>query len=241
MIEEKDPYYNRDEVSNSDLGTLKKYWQPDQVIYDIEKAYRFGTLIDCMITEPFKINYFKFTCAGYQYSKEEFELAEQMKKAFYRDELCAILANSSDFQKVSIRNGFPIEYDGVKVFLNVRCKWDLFAMPKLKISGDIKSTTAETQKQFEEACHYFDYFRQRAWYMDIENVDNDMLIGISKKNCKVFKVAIRRGDNNYKEGKAHYQDLAFRWWSLCGEIQKPSAMIASYDNDLNTMVIEPIK
>ena len=214
VVEEKDPYYFRKEVSNSDLTWLKKYWQPDRVVYDIEKAYRFGTLIDCMITEPHKINFFKGTCAGNQYTKEEFELAYEMKKSFYRDEMCKTLSAHADFQKVSILHGFPIEFEGFKFTLNVRCKWDIHALLRLGMTADIKSTTAETQKQFEEACHHFQYFRQRAYYMDIDGVNRDLLIGISKKNCKVFKVPIQRGDANYLEGKAQYQDLAFKWFTL---------------------------
>jgi hypothetical protein len=239
-VNAKDPYYGRPEVSNSDLGELKKYWMPQQIIYDVEKAYRFGTLIDCMITEPFKIDYFRLTCAGNTYSKDEFMLAEEMKKSFYRDAFCKMLADNSEYQKVSVNSKFMIEHDGFKFSLPVRCKWDLFAMPKLKISGDIKSTTAETQKQFEDACHHFDYFRQRAWYMDIENVDNDMLIGISKKNRKVFKVPVRRGDENYNEGKAHYQELAFRWWYLFGDFgynDGLGVLEAYYDKSVKATII----
>lgn len=220
---EKDPYYSRDEVSNSDLSWLQKYWQPVTVVYDLEKAYRFGTLIDCMITEVHKVNFFKLTCAGEQYSKEEFALAEEMKKAFYRDEFCATMAKHSEYQKVSIRHGFPIDHNGFGFRLNVRCKWDLFAMPKLKISGDIKSTTATTQKQFEEVVRYFDYDRQRAWYMDIEDVHNDMVIGISKVNKKVFKVPVVRGSQLYNSGKEKYQELAFKHWYLFEKLSIPHA------------------
>lgn len=218
MTEDQDPYYGRPEVSNSDLSDMKRYWEPEVLRYDKEQAYRFGTLIDCMITEPHKVNFFQYTCAGNLYTREDFALAEEMKKAFYRMPFCKMLAEHAEYQKVSVRQGFAIEHTGVKFTLDVRCKWDLFAMPRLQISGDIKSTAAETQKQFEEACHYFEYFRQRAWYMDIEGVNKDMLIGISKKNRKVFLVPTVRGDDNYKEGKAQYQDLAFKYATLFGNL-----------------------
>lgn len=213
----KDPYYALPQVSNSDLSWLKKQFIPDRgKVIDLEQAYRFGTLIDCMITEPMKVDYFRMTCAGNYYTKDEFRLAEAMKKSFYRDPLCTMMAEKSEFQKVSKRYAFPIEYDGFRFRLDVRCKWDLFAQHSLRISGDIKSTTATTQKQFEEAIRYFDYDRQRAWYMDIEGTDRDMLIGISKKNCQVFKVPIERGGELYESGKRKYQELAFRWWTLFG-------------------------
>lgn len=212
----KDPYYALPQTSNSDLSWLKKKFMPYEKIVDLEQAYRFGTLIDCMITEPHKVDYFQLSCAGNKYSADEFKLAEAMKKSFYRDPLARMMAENSVYQKVSIRKGFEIEYDGLAFQLDVRCKWDLFAEPKLKVSGDIKSTTATTQKQFEEAVRYFDYDRQRAWYMDIEGTNKDLLIGISKKNCQVFKVPIGRGSELYESGKRKYQELAFRWWCLFG-------------------------
>jgi hypothetical protein len=211
---ERDPYYQMPEVSNSDLSWLKKYWMMHDEVVDVEKAYRFGTLIDCMITEPHKVNYFNLTCAGVQYSAEEFNLAEEMKKAFWRDEFCSTIARHSEYQKISVRHEFPVEHDGFSFTLNVRCKWDLYAMPKLNMSADIKSTTATTQKQFEDAIRYFDYDRQRAIYMDIEGVDKDMLIGISKVNKKVFKVPVVRNGDLYNSGKSKYQELAFKYWYL---------------------------
>lgn len=201
-------------MSNSDLSWLKKYWQREDVVVDLEKAYRFGTLIDCMITEPHKVNYFTLTCAGVKYTPDDFALAEEMKKAFWRDEFCATMARHSDYQKVSVIHGFPISHNGFSFTMNVRCKWDLYAMPKLQMSADIKSTACTSQKQFEEAVRHFDYDRQRAYYMDIENVNADMLIGISKVNQKIFKVPVRRGGELYKSGRAKYEELAFKYWYL---------------------------
>lgn len=215
----QDDYYGRPEVSNSDLSWIKKYWMPQGQVIDLEKAYKFGTLIDCMITEPHKVNYFNFTCAGYFYTKEDFEKAELMKKSFYNDPLCANMAKQSSFQKISVREQFMITYAGFTFSLPVRCKWDLF-IEHFDMAGDIKSTTATTQKQFEDAVRYFDYDRQRAWYMDIEGRNNDILIGISKVNYKIFKVPIKRGDDLYNSGRDKYQELAFKYWYLFGDLKR---------------------
>ncbi|HRH60722.1 MAG TPA: hypothetical protein PL045_09145, partial [Chitinophagaceae bacterium] len=102
--------------------------------------------------------------------------------------------------------------------LEAKCKWDLFR-EDIDLSGDIKSTACTSQKQVEEALRYFDYDRSRAWYMDLENRNNDILIFISKVNYKVFKVPIKRGDTIFKEGKEKYQRLAFRWWYLFSELK----------------------
>lgn len=212
----KDAYYSRPEVSNSDLTELKKYWLPQDIVYDIEAAYKFGTLIDNMITEPHKINYFNLTCDGEQYTKAEFDQAEEMKKAFYRDPFCQGIVKICKFQHVTIKKNFPINYQGIDFTLDMRCKWDLFS--KNSISGDIKSTTATTLKQAVEAAHHFDYFRSRALYMDLEEKCSDIMIFISKVNHKIFKVPTIKGGEFYNKGKEDYSELAFKWLYLFGDV-----------------------
>jgi hypothetical protein len=215
-----DPYYSRTEVSNSDLSELKKYWLPENKFIDLEKAYADGTLIDCMITEPHKVDYFKYRVVDYpyQFSKEDFERSIEMKRAFYKDPFCASMVKQCSFQKISIENNFKIEHEGVEFTLPVRCKWDLFC-EKFDLGGDIKSTACTTQKQCEEAVHYFEYDRSRAFYMDIENRSNDILIFISKVNFKIFKVPVKRGSELYNSGKAKYSELAFKYWYLFGDLK----------------------
>jgi hypothetical protein len=207
-----DPYYNRSEVSNSDLSWLKKQYMPTNDI-DPTEAYKFGTLIDAMITEPQRVDYYQLTVDDVQYTKEQFEQAIQMKKAFMKDSICANMVKMADTQSVSIHPNFKIEFEGIEFELPVRCKWDLL-FRKIGWGADIKSTTATTQKQFETAIYHFEYTRQRAWYMDIIGSKQDMLIGISKVNFQVFKVPITKESEIYKIGKKQYQDLSFKWWSL---------------------------
>jgi hypothetical protein len=208
-------------VSNSDLTWLEKYWMPSNQIIDLEKAYANGTLIDAMITEPHKVNYFKLKVEGeqYDYSQDEFERAKEMKKAFYKDAFCASFVKQCKFQHISYNPAFPINYNGFDFTLPAKCKWDLFR-PDIDLSGDIKSTACTTQKQVEEAVRYFAYDRSRAWYMDLENRNNDILIFISKVNFKIFKVPIKRGDAIYRDGKEKYQELAFKYWYLFSDLQK---------------------
>ena len=208
-----DPYFGRNEVSNSDLTWLKNYYQPEMDEVVKEKAYRFGSLLDAIITEPFKVDYFKKKVEDVQYTDEEFEKAEQMRKSFLNDPFAKNILSQSDMQKVMIVNRNFTYEDDMNFKLDVRCKWDLW-MQNLGWGGDLKSTTATTQKQFEEAVRYFDYDRQRAWYMDIAGSNQDVLIGVSKVNFKVFKVPIRRDDDLYKSGFRKYNELAFKWWAL---------------------------
>ena len=209
-----DPYYSRPEISNSDLTWLKNKlfprWMPDPT-----NAFRFGSLIDAMITEPVRIDYYKRTLDGEAYSGDDFALAEDMKRAYYRDPLCAQIAQQASGQvAMAIRKKF--DYRGLEFELPIRCKWDLW-IDSLMWGGDIKSTSCTTQKQFEEACRFFDYDRSRAWYMDIAGSDRDIIIGISKKNLRIFKVPITRNSTIYRDGYNKYNELAFRWHMLYGE------------------------
>lgn len=194
---------------------------PERVWLDLEKAYANGTLIDAMITEPEKVNYFTNRVEGekYQYSSDEFERAKEMKKAFYKDPFCAAFVKQCKFQHISYDPAFNIQYNGFNFSLPAKCKWDLFRTD-IDLSGDIKSTACTTQKQVEEALRHFAYDRSRAWYMDLEKRNNDILIFISKVNFKIFKVPIKRGDAIYNEGKSKYQDIAFKYWYIFSDLKE---------------------
>lgn len=221
----KDPYYSLPEVSNSDLSWLKAFFEPEELKHDKERAYLFGTLLDCCITEPAKVNYFKLTCAGNLYTKADFQLVNDMKASFWRDPFASLLAKHSDMQKITRVPSLKITYAGVTFSLPFRIKWDLYAHHTIGQGGDIKSTTATTYKEFVAACHHFEYFRQRAIYMDVESaalgrsIDTDTLIGVSKVNKQVFKVPIVRGGEFYEIGREQYSRLGFQYASLFANIK----------------------
>lgn len=214
----KDPYYERPEVSNSELGAIEKYWMPQSYIIDLEAAFHFGNLLDAMITEPAQVDYFKQTIAGVKINKEEFEKADKMKKVFFADPFCKKLVAQCTMQKVTVKHDWLIVYQGFKFSMNMRCKWDFFA-ERIDLSGDLKTTAATTQKQFEESLFHYNYDRQAALYMDLEGKSNFIFIGISKVNFKIFKVIVKRFDSTYNSGKAKYEELAFRYWYLFGDIK----------------------
>jgi hypothetical protein len=209
-----DPYYSLPDVSNSDLSWLKNQLYPRDMP-DPAEAYKFGSLIDAMITEPERVDYFKRTLDNDQYTIEDFTKAEEMKRAFWKDDFCRLIAEKADGQKV-MRAHRILEHKGFPFGLNVRCKWDLWN-EDWGWGGDIKSTACETQKQFEEAARYFDYDRQRAFYMDIAGSSRDVLIGISKKNFRIFRLSITRDCSFYRDGFNKYNELAFRHFLMFGE------------------------
>lgn len=218
----QDPYFGRPEVSNSDLTSLKNILYPREEFGGKERAYANGTLLDNMITEIDKVDFYKLEVkyCDYKFTQEEFDNAKRMKAAYLKDPFAKMINDAADFQAITVNHNFDIDYNGFKFQLSagVRCKWDLLVR-SWKMGGDIKSTAATTQAQFVAACHHFDYFRSRAWYMDLEGTNKDVLIGISKTNYQVFKIFIDKtapltdpARQLYELGKAQYQELAFKYW-----------------------------
>ncbi|WP_300878321.1 hypothetical protein [uncultured Bacteroides sp.] len=217
MNHNPDEYYNRREVSNSDLTELKNLLHPRAQYGDKEAAFRFGTLVDAIITEPARVNYYRRTVDDVSYTADEFLLAQEMHKSLRmearRDSLLSRVLELSDTQRFMVNKTQPFEYGGFRFTLDTRCKWDWF-LTAANFGGDLKTTFATSQKQFDEAVDFFDWDRSRAWYMDIARSDRDFIYAISKKNCLVFKKHITRGDAIYNRGREKYEELAFQYWCL---------------------------
>lgn len=212
-----DSYYLRTEVSNSDLTELKDYLYPRTQYGDKEKAFKFGTLVDALITENERVHYSKRMVDDVTYSREDFELGlamrEALRKEARKDEFLRAVLSNSDTQKFMVNKSQRFLYGNFEYTLDTRCKWDWW-LPSFGFGGDLKTTFAESQNQFNEAIDFFDWDRSRAWYMDIAGSQQDFIYAISKKNLKIFKAFIRRNDDTYKRGKEKYDELAFKWWML---------------------------
>lgn len=210
-----DAYYLRPEVSNSDLTALKELLHPRLQSGNREEAFRFGSLVDAVITEPARVNYYRLTVDDIQYTPEEFEHAREMYAALRvearSDRFLAYVLDRAETQRFMVRRGQPFEYCGFPFTLDTRCKWDWWLGD---FGGDLKTTAAATQREFEDALDLFDWDRSRAWYMDVARSDRDFIYAISKKNNRIFKKHITRGDAIYAAGRDKYEELAFQYWCL---------------------------
>lgn len=211
-----DEYYSRPEVSNSDLSALKNYFMPKEYQVDVTQAYRFGNLIDAMITERHRCDFYSMKVDDERFTVKEWDQALAMRSAFEKDPFCQQLLQIIKGQAVKTKQ-VDLLHNGIPFSLPMRCKYDLWSDP-LAWGGDIKSTTATSQRQFEQACEYFDYDRQRAVYMTISGAEKDVLIGISKVNFKIFKIHITRQSDFFLSGMQKFQELAFMYWKLFGEL-----------------------
>lgn len=213
VIENCSDYFNRPEVSNSDLSSLDaELSAKDPVGGDKVAAYRFGSLLDAIITEPERIDFLKQTSDESPVDPKEWNKALKMRKAFFSDSFCNNILKSSLPQVVMVAD-VVLDVDGFKFSLPMRCKWDFFTD---FLGADLKSTVATTQEQFEAACIMFQYDRQMAVYMEISGVDQVVLIGVSKVNYKVFKKFIKRGDPFHQSGMEKFKVLALKHYMLFG-------------------------
>lgn len=217
-----DPYYSRSEVSNSDLTSLKYQLHPQLNFVkenDRKKAFHLGTLVDCLVTEPSKANHFRHTVDDEQYTESEWKWGksqlEKLRKSANKDPFLAFVLNNAQGQKSFIN---PCQHFDVGCYsfdLPTRCKFDWWLG---SFGGDLKTTTATTQDQFENAIDFFDWDRSRAWYMDLTHSINpvmgnqDFIYAVSKTANKVFFKKIIRGDETYERGREKYLELAFKYW-----------------------------
>ncbi len=210
-------YFKRKEVSNSDLGALKKLLSGIEDEHDPTHNYNFGSLVDAMLTEPRLVDFNNSTCKTssgvIEFSPEDMTRAMRMIAALLDDKYLAAIVKIMDSQYTVFNPSFEIEYDDFAFTLPVRAKLDGYYQ-KRKMSVDWKTTVSSTQKQFDSSIQHFAYHRQGAWYMDLAGCDSHMIVGISKKNNKIFKRLIKRGDDLYNSGKNEYQYLAFKWFTL---------------------------
>ena len=213
-----DTYFERSEVSNSDLTELKYLLHPRMQFGDKEAAFRFGNLVDAIVTEPGRVNYYRYTVDDVQYTADEFRHAQDMFNSLRaearRDQFLAKVLETADTQRVMVTKSQPFRYGNFPFSLDTRCKWDWYLVD-YGFGGDLKTTFASTQKEFDEAVDFFDWDRSRAWYMDIAHSDRDFIYAISKKNGCVFKKFIRRDDKTYNRGREKYEELAFHYWCVC--------------------------
>ena len=212
-----DDYYSRPEVSNSDLTALKELLYPRPRYGDRETAFRFGSIVDAMITEPARVDFLHMTVDGEPVIEEEWLHAREMQRALRaearRDPFLAKVLELADTQRFMVNKDQEFDNGGFRFTLDTRCKWDWW-LPSANFGGDLKTTSASTQAEFLNAVDTFDWDRSRAWYMDIARSDKDFIYAISKKNFSIFKLFINRGDDLYNRGREKYEDLAFKYWAF---------------------------
>lgn len=211
-------YFNRPEVSNSDLKALARMLAaiPDNRD-DLEDIFNFGSLVDALLTEAYRVNHeersLSLETGGKVYfEKPVFDLAKKLAANLKKDRVVSLLIDNMVGQYIVART-LKFTYDDEEYEIKGRCKFDGLAK-KFRTGCDYKTTSCTTRKAFVESIEFFDYDQAGAWYMDLARIDRFWIIGISKKTGEVFKYAIERGDETYRRGRDKYARLAYKWIML---------------------------
>lgn len=215
-------YYKLPQVSNSDLSALMIAFYCI-VRQNLDAAFAFGTLVDALLTDRNKVDFVTRRVTEddgnvIQYDEEIFRLGQQLADNLHKDPVVRGLIDASTPQYIFARR-LKFQYDGEEYEIDGRCKFDLFSRT-FKIGTEFKTTSCTTEKSFIESIEHFDYDRAAAWYMDLARIDRMWIIGISKKNGKIFKFAIVRGDETYMRGLRKYSLWAYRWVTYCTSFVK---------------------
>ena len=139
----QDTYYQRSEVSNSDLTELKNPPLSPYAIQGIRRRRSVRSLMDAMLTEPERVRYDKHTVDDVLYSGEDWELAQAMIKSLRmearHDPLLAQVLAKAETQRFMVNKGATFQYGNFEYTLDTRCKWDWW-LPHFGFGGDLKTT-----------------------------------------------------------------------------------------------------
>lgn len=219
-------YFQRKEVSNSDLLSLRRaFFGMRDPSEDMAEVFNFGNLVDAMLTEPWRLgdsHYGDFTLnldnemIAFQYS--DWKLAESMAAQAALDPVVRHFIKAGSHQHV-FTGSLTFEYENDPYTIEGRCKFDTINLD-ISTGADYKTTGCTTRKACLASIDHFGYDQATAWYMDLAGIDRHWLIFISKKTKEVFKFAIERGDETYLRGLNKYSYWAHKWLMLIDQFPR---------------------
>lgn len=128
MLIDNSGYFGRGEVSNSDLTALKERLHPRPTFGDRESAFRFGSIVDAIITEPERVDFLNRTIDGAPVDEDEFLHAREMQRALRtearKDAFLSKVLELADTQAVMVNKAQQFTNGGFTFTLDTRCKWD---------------------------------------------------------------------------------------------------------------------
>ena len=200
-------YFDIPALSNSEMGYLRKEIYGIDDIGNLDYHFAFGTLVDAMLTETSRE--VEQARQAYSFDQKDLKNADIMVRNCKLDPLIKLMLPVAVGQYVYVRT-LTIAGPDFEFKVKCKCKYDLL-IKKYSTGLDFKTLSVSDYKSFIASIKHFDYDRQAAFYMDIAGINRFWIVAISKKNSKVFKLAIERGDENYLSGLAKYRFWAHKY------------------------------
>lgn len=203
-------YYDLPQVSNSDLTALARACNalPDNR-EELEDVFNFGSLVDAMLTESFRLSYGLRTLTDEYgrvtyYTQEVWDQASTMVRQARKDKVISMALKQMIGQYVFVRR-FVFTFGGLDEYLMMRCKFDQYHRA-LRMGMEYKTTSCRTKKQFREAVDHFHWDRAAHIYINLGRAESHWIKGISKETGEIFTIAVNKGHEIYTNGgqKAAY-------------------------------------
>ncbi len=194
-------YFHHEYTSNSDLKSLAAKVAGKEKPKNIQAIYDLGTQLHHSITEPHKMTLLP--------GSSEYELAIEMRKTFFKDDLCRKFIMTPDFRRE--HEFYRKDRNGI----TAKCKTDGDSK-SLRTIFEFKGLSVTTQKGFEDAILNFDYDQGAAWYLDVctgyVKYQQVLMVGISKKQPdRLFKLLVNRDHLFYKTGSEKIRERVQLW------------------------------
>jgi hypothetical protein len=191
-------YYQHSNISNSYLTEVKRIinGEPEQ---DLEEVFEFGSLFHALVLEPEKADL----------NHKDLLIADAMKECLLEDSLVrSVLAHKSGIN----------EKEFYREMLGFQCKGKLDRWIQGFMGLELKSTSATNALAFQQSILKYDYDRQCAWYIDLAEVPQMLIVGVSKKTIRkkhpIFKFLVKKDSSLYISGKQKYLDLLDKYRAM---------------------------
>lgn len=184
-----DDYYQRPEISNSDLSIYKSVLRGKPYVIP-QSAFRLGQAVHECILEPYSFQW-------ETYPDVDRPLVERLAYRFLDNRFCQSLLKGALLEQPHFKLD---EETGIRT----RCKADIL---RAGLLVDIKTTRVSSEAAFKRACSQYEYDRQMAFYANAFGCDQVLIVGISKTANKLFFQEYATGASFLIRGKKKYRFL----------------------------------
>ena len=209
-------YFDYPNCSNSQLSQLAREIRGEDTSSLPLESFRKGNLFDFVVTEPEKIDLSSMTMQtsnGIEsFTMEEYKACTRMHQALKADPTAALIMNHSITQLEFYDYPITIATCGVDFTIEFKGKLDFF-WEAGGVVADLKSTKAPSMEAFRNSADKLQYWRQLYLYMLMTRAKTAIILAANWK-AQTFILKMKEGDENWKKGKAWFDELALLWYII---------------------------
>lgn len=209
-------YFDYPNCSNSQLSQLAREIRGEDTSSLPLESFRKGNLFDFVVTEPEKIELASMTMQtsnGIEsFTMEEYNACLRMRKALMVDPAASLIINNSAKQVEIYDHPVAVNTAGLEFSITFKAKLDFYWKGAGTVS-DLKSTSAANLSAFTASAERHQYWRQLYLYMQLTGAKHATILAANWK-AQTFILQMKEGDDNWKKGKAWFEELALLWYII---------------------------